>query len=995
MATSKKSDRKRTSAKRAKPVSAGGKRSKPRAKSAPPGNQRGPFIVAIGASAGGLEALEAFFSAMPSDNRFAFVVVTHQHPSHKSSLPTLLAKRTQMPIEIARDQTTLEAGRVYLNPAGKNLAALGGKLQTMELVAGESPHLPIDYFFRSLARDQDDHAICIVLSGTGTDGTLGLRAIKEYSGMVMVQDERSAQHTGMPHSAAATQLADFVLPPDQMPKQLIAYVTTAEKLGTEAPLPEADLANVLPKLFVLVRNRTGHDFSGYKLSTMQRRIERRMKVHELVRPADYLQLLQAQPHEVELLFSELLITVTQFFRDTETIVALQQILTKLVDAQPDEVSLRVWVAGCSTGEEAYSIAMLISEVAERAHKRLQLQIFATDLDPHCIEVARAAIYPHGIATDFDAMRLQRFFVAHEGGYRIAKPIRDCVVFATQNMLRDPPFTKLDMLSCRNVLIYLNPELQQRLFPLFHYALKPGGILWLGTSETAAGFADQFVALDRKARIYERRKTATGAIPLFNLRLSAPAERKPAREPARPVPFTGIGASMERVLLERFVPPTVVVSERGDIAYIQGRTGAYLEPSAGEPRHNLFAMAREGLRLALPSAIRNAARETSEVVHRGVRVGSDGNAEITDVIVKKLEDPESLRGLFRVSFERRPASNGPKGKAAQLRTKNGAHELAIEHELKQTRISLESTIEELRSSNEELKSANEELQSTNEELQSSNEELETSKEELHSLNEELQTVNAELQCNMDELARSNDDMQNLLNGTAIATLFLDSELKIKRFTEQARQVVRLIATDVGRPIGDLVSEVRYEHLTEDAQHVLSTLIPHESEVQTVRGEWLLVRMLPYRTSQNMIDGVVITFVNIDRVKHAEQLAASRALAQSIVQTVRAPLLSLNAELRILSANRAFFHLFGLEEKDVEDRSIFEIDAGALALPRLRELLAKVVAKETNVEDFEFTHVFPKLGRRRVLLNARRLEEVGDATTGCVLVALEHSAPPALS
>ena len=789
----KKSDRKHTSAKRAKKSSAAA--ASPAQSSAPLRDRRGPFIVAIGASAGGLEALEAFFSAMPSDNRMAFVVVTHQHPAHKSSLPTLLAKRTRMPIETARDQTALEAGRVYLNPAGKNLAILGGKLQTMERMPGESPHLPIDYCFRSLARDQDDHAICIVLSGTGTDGTLGLRAIKEHSGMAMVQDERSAQHAGMPHSAAATQLADFVLPPDQLPEQLIAYVATAEKLGAEAPVPEAELANVLPKLFVLVRNRTGHDFSGYKVSTMQRRIERRMKVHELVRPADYLQLLQAQPHEVELLFSELLITVTQFFRDTETIVALQDMLTKSIDAQPEDLSLRVWVAGCSTGEEAYSIAILITEVAERANKHLQLQVFATDLDPHCIEVARAGVYPHGIATDVDAARLQRFFVAHEDGYRIAKPIRDCVVFATQNMLRDPPFTKLDLLSCRNVLIYLNPELQQRLFPLFHYALKPSGILWLGTSETAAGFDDQFIALDRKARIYERRKTAPGAIPVFNLRLSGPAERKPVREPARAAPFTGIAAGMERVLLERFVPPTVVVSDRGDIAYIQGRTGAYLEPSAGEPRHNLFAMAREGLRLALPSAIRNAARETSEVVHRGVRVGTDGSAEITNVIVKKLEDPESLRGLFRVSFERSPAADGVKSKAGQARAKNGAHELAIERELKQTRLSLESTIEELRSSNEELKSSNEELQSTNEELQSSNEELETSKEELHSLNEELQTVNAELQSNMDELARSNDDMHNLLNGTAIATLFLDRELNIKRFTEQAKQLVRLIDTDV--------------------------------------------------------------------------------------------------------------------------------------------------------------------------------------------------------
>jgi two-component system CheB/CheR fusion protein len=954
----------------------------------PPAGQR-PFIVGIGASAGGLHALETFFDRMPSDSGMAFVVVTHLAPDRPSLLPELLQRRTGMPVKSATDRCMVEANHVYVSAPGMNLGLLNRTLHWMDPVPGRQPHQPIDYFFRSLARDQEDRAICVVLSGTGTDGTLGLRAIKAHAGMVMVQDESSADYSGMPHSAAATLLADYVLPPDQMPARLIAYAQAADKLAPAGAQAGGQLEVALPKIYLLLRNRLGHDFSGYKQSTMQRRIERRMRVHQLERPIDYLSLLQSEPHELDLVFQELLITVTQFFRDPEAFDALAGQLAGAIDRGSRDAPVRVWVPGCSTGEEPYSIAMLATEIAERAGKPLQLQIFATDLDSSAVETARAGHYPAGILVDVGAARLQRHFVATGNGYRITKAVRDRVIFANHNLLRDPPFTKLDLLACRNLLIYLNAELQHRLFPMFHYALEPGALLWLGTSESATGHTELFTATDRKWKIYQRRPSPLGTAPFFDRRPNLRIEQSsPQPLLPRPAATASVSHTMEGILLERFVPPSLFVSERGDIAYIYGRTGLYLEPSAGEPRHNAFVMAREGLRLCLQSAVRLAMAEEREVAHHGIAFRSNGGFESVSVIARRIVEPEALRGLVRVSFVAAPAASAA-GKSAAAPSKRGGGKALprIEKELKSVRDSWQGTLDELQNSNEELKSANEEMQSTNEELQSMNEELESSKEELQSLNEELQTVNSELQEKIEELAQLNDDMQNMLNATDIATVFLDRELRIKRFTEQARRVVRLIATDVGRPIGDLVSKIRYETLTRDAEQVLRTLLPHELEVQSLDGRWLLVRMLPYRTGHNMIDGVVITFVDIDRVKGAEVLAASRAFAESIVQTVREPLLVLDDELRIVASNVAFSRLVSLGQTELQGRTLRQLGTDERSFARLGEQLEAVITCGARVDAFELTNEFDFVVRHRFQLYARRLVDVGAGALSHILVVLE--------
>jgi two-component system, chemotaxis family, CheB/CheR fusion protein len=940
--------------------------------------------VGLGASAGGLEALEAFFDATPADTGLAFAVVTHQPSGHVSLLPELLARHAKMPVELVVDGMQVQPNHVYVSPPGKNLSILGGNLQTMDPAHGGQVHLPIDYFFRSLATDQEDGAICIVLSGTGTDGTLGLRDIKGHAGMAIVQSEGSARYSGMPSSAVATGLADYVLSPEQMPAQLIAY-TRAARAAHPSPMNEVELSDALRKIFVLLRNHTGHDFSGYKVNTMRRRVERRMRVHSIEQPLEYVRFLQANPHEIDLLFQELLIGVTSFFRDKEVFDALETALRKLVAAKPDDAALRVWVPGCSTGEEAYSIGILAAEIAARSKKRLDVQIFATDLDTESIEFARAGLYAEGVAADLAPGRLERFFTREGNRCRINKEIRGMVVFAIQNVIKDPPFTKLDLVSCRNLLIYLNADLQKRLVPVFHYALNPGGILLLGTSETTSNFEQLFEPIDRKWRIYERKPAGPNAVPP-----SFPMSTPPRGRAAVPAPASvarGVAEPVERVLLERFVPATVIANERGDIAYVYGRAGAYLEPNAGEPRPNLFAMAREGLEYELRSALRLAARDDREIERPGVQIlTDDGGKRTVNVIVKRIADPEAVRGLFRVSFE----ATKDRAPAEKPRRRSGrrVRDPEMERELKDTRDTLKGTVEELETSNEDLKSSNEELQSMNEELQSANEELETSKEELQSLNEELQTVNAEFQTKLEELSRSNDDMRNLLNSTEIATLFLDRHLRIMRFTDQISEVISVTSTDVGRPVDDFASRVRYDKLTEDARRVLDTLAPHEVEVQTNEGRWRLLRMFPYRTSQNVIDGVVITFVDIDRVKRAELLAASRAFAQSIVHTVREPLVVLDEDFRIVSANPAFFRIFQLSEDDVSGRSLFDVGGAFFPVPRLRERLGDVIAKGSTFQDMEIEHEFPDLGRRRILLNARRLEsETG--TTGHILLALEDA------
>lgn len=957
---------------------------------APVDERLGFAVVGLGASAGGLAALGEFLENMPPDSGMAFIVVTHQHPSHVSLLPELLARRTSVSVSEITDGAKVEPNHVYVAPPGKYIALLGGVLHLMSKEGTDSVHLPVDYFFRSLAADQKERAVAIILSGTGADGSLGLAAIHGEAGLVMAQEPTSAQYPGMPQSAIATRMVDFVLPAKELPTQLLAYVRG--RIGGRHETPGTpQIERILPKVFVLLRNRTGNDFSIYKPSTILRRIERRMKVHRIEEPSSYVRYLEQTPTEVTILFHEFLIGVTSFFRDPDAWAALETRLVGLIKSLPEQYVLRAWCAGCSTGEEAYSLAILLRECLDRAKCAHGVQIFATDLDPDSIEVARAGHYPAGIAANVSEPRLRRFFTKQESGYQVGREIREMVVFAPHNMLTDPPFTKLDILLCRNVLIYFDSAAQHWLLPVFHYTLGSGGVIMLGPSESTTGFDDLFSPVDKKWRIFTRKDTADGVAP--PMALSRGLGRGGLG--LRPLTTTHdqhgprIAATAQKYLLQANVPATVLISSDGNIAYIHGKTGAFLEPAAGEPSHNLFLMAREGLRLELTAAVREAAAGRS-VVRADIPVHADAGIVLVKVSVTPVEDPEALRGLYAVAFETQPEA--PKSNAASAKPEPDERGSRLELELQRTRASLQGMIEQLETSNEELKSTNEELQSTNEELQSANEELETSKEETQSLNEELQIVNAELQAKMEALSRSNDDMQNLLNSTEIATLFLDLQLRIKRFTAQATKLIRLIPADVGRPISDLANHLRYDRLAEDAAEVLRTLERKEAEVCTVDGAWRLMRIVPYRTSENLIDGLVVTFVDIDRLKRVEQASdAERALAESIVETAREPFVVLDGELRIVSANAASCRAFAVAGEDLRNRLFFTLTGGRWSVSALRPVLDRVVTAGENVLDAEVAVEQAGAVKARLLVNARRFEQAPGLPVR-ILLAFEDITEP---
>jgi two-component system CheB/CheR fusion protein len=852
------------------------------------------LVVGIGASAGGLEALQEFFGNMPADTGMGFVVVTHQHPGHVSMLPALLARSARMPVVEATDGLPVEPNHVYVGLPGGLLEIAGGVLHRLNADTAQAPHLPIDHFFRSLAGDLRERAICVVLSGTGSDGTLGMRAVKIETGMAMVQEAQSAKYGGMPASAEATGLADYVLPAAKMPAQLVAYgkhpYLKLRLSAAEAPLfPQEPLQQILAAL----RAQTGHDFTCYKLNTVRRRIERRMTVHQIKDPAEYVHYLQENPHEVDKLFAELLISVTAFFRDPQAFdVLAEKALPELLACRTEDHEFRAWVPGCASGEEAYSVAILIHECMQKLKRRFDVQIFGTDLDSHAIEAARAGVYPAGIMADVSQERLQRYFTHEGNAYHIGKEIRESLVFAPQNVVKDPPFTKLDLVVCRNLLIYFDAELQHRLLPIFHYALRPGGLLFLGPSESIGGFSGLFEAIDGKWKIF-RRKEAAAAVPLLPALPAGPVETPlaPLSPPvaAADVKRSQTAAQVERMLLSRFAPASIVVDQRGTIIYIHGRTGAYLEPSEGQPRHNILEMARQGLTRPLAAAMRQAAAERREVIRANVRMKSNGEQTNVNLSVIGIDWPEALRGLLLVTIA--PAAAPPPQATArggkEVETPPGSA-AELEHELEYVKVSYQTTVEELETSNEEMKSTNEELQSTNEELQSTNEELETSKEEMQSLNEELGTVNAELQVKVEELSRATDDMQNLLNSIRVATVFLDDRLNVNRYTEEARELFNLIPTDIGRPLSHLTSNVDYDRLTEDCQEVLRTLTSREMEVRDRNGSWHLMRILPYRTAGNVINGVVITFINVNRLKQAkEELnSAKEALERRIAERTKA-------------------------------------------------------------------------------------------------------------
>ncbi|WP_459944811.1 chemotaxis protein CheB, partial [Desulfocastanea catecholica] len=853
-------------------------------------------VVGIGSSAGGLEALTQFFTAMPEDSGLAFVLVSHLDPKHISMLPELIQNKTKMPVHQIADNMRVAANRIYVIPPDKELAILHGSLQLLDRKQAEGLHRPIDTFFRSLAEDQGNKAVGIILSGTGTDGTLGIKAIKANGGLIIVQDKDSAKFDGMPTNAAATGLADHILPPEKMPEQLLHFLRHANKVEkTMGHIEEDKINHALQKIFVLIRSVTGHDFSQYKKNTICRRIERRMYVHQIDTIDQYVSYLQESEREVFILFKELLIGVTSFFRDGETFRLLKEkYLLKLLQSKPDGYDFRIWVPGCSSGEEVYSLAIVVKECLENLGRNINVQLFGTDLDEEAIRVARAGIYPDSIAIDVSPERLERFFNKVNGHYQIKKNIRGMAVFAEQDVIKDPPFTKLDMLSCRNLLIYFGPELQEKLLPTFHYSLKPGGILLLGTSENIGRSTDLFTLLDKKWKIFERRTNHDGTTSLITLATPQPAERAPIEDTAMAARTSRDVATirlLKAILSQCDLPVCVVVDDKADLIYAHGRTGRFLEPAEGEASSNILQMARPGLKAGLTHAIRKMSTERADISIKNLRVQNNSDSQDINLIVRPLPDMQSgHRGLMLIIFDETPhekekkITHRSKGYIAEKNLDATVEDTKrLEDELRYTRENLQTTIEELETSNEELKSTNEELQSANEELQSTNEELETSKEELQSLNEEASTVNAELQGRIDELVAANDDIKNLLDATDIATIFLDIDLNIRRFTPLIASFFHLTPSDIGRSIEHFATTLKDVDIKKHATQVLRDLEKYESLVVDNRGQQYRMRVRPFRTVSNVIEGVVVTFENVTEFqKMVEALAESEASWQELVE-----------------------------------------------------------------------------------------------------------------
>lgn len=916
-------------------------------------------IVGIGASAGGLAAFEAFFAGMPKDKDpgMAFVLVQHLAPDHKSILTEIIKRYTRMQVTEVTDGMEVKPNCAYIIPPNRDMAFLNGTLQLFEPNSPRGQNMTIDFFFRSLANDQHERAICIILSGTGTDGTLGLRAIKGEGGMVIAQVPETTEYSGMPLSAIGTGLVDYQLAPIDMPNQLISYVAHAYgiKQKQEQSLLNGS-ENAIKKVFVLIRTQTGHDFSKYKPSTINRRIERRLAVQQIDTMEAYVKYLQQSPTEVEALFRDLLIGVTSFFRDKEAFKYLEsEIIPKLFREKTPGSNIRVWCTGCSTGEEAYSIAILVQEHLEKIKQSYNIQIFATDIDSQAIGIARAGLYPNSISIDLTPERISRFFIAEPGGtaYKINKTIRDMLIFSEQSLIKDPPFSKLDLIACRNLLIYLNSELQKKIIPLFHYALNPNGLLFLGSSETVGEYDALFTTIDRKLKLYQRKEDFQGLQRAVLNQILTPmvdtetVNKSPgakaishSKQPLKEI--------TEQSILRESNVAGILTNGSGDIFYLHGRTGMFLEPSPGEVGvNNVLKMAREGLKRELTTALHKASLKKETIQVEQINVKTNGHFTKVDLMVKQVATnliPEGSSPLFIILLEEAKVQKISSNSNLQVFSKEeldvNAHMEELKTELKIKEEYLQTANEELETSNEELKSSNEEMQSVNEEMQSTNEELETSKEELQSINEELSTVNSELQVKVHDLSQVNNDMNNLLSGTNIATIFLDHQQNILRFTPTANKIINLILGDIGRPVSHIVSNiVGYNNLSVDVKVVLDSLIPKEVQVQSFEGKWYNMIIQPYRTIENVIEGAVLTFVDITEIKISrDKLALSELSYRSLFETAKEGILILDGVTGMIKeANPFLINLLGYTEKELLEKEIWDIGVFKNVIPNKENLI----------------------------------------------------------
>jgi two-component system, chemotaxis family, CheB/CheR fusion protein len=820
-----------------------------------------PIIVAIGASAGGLEAIEVFFRHMPAHTGMAFVIVQHLDPHYPSMMPDIIQRYTEMPVNAAGNDLMVEPNHIYVIPPNAMLGLFNGALQLLGPTEQMQVRLPIDYLFRSLARDVRDRCVAIVLSGAGSDGSLGLKAVKEAGGMVMVQDPASASYDGMPRSAISTAMVDYILPPDVMPEQIINYWTLVPSNRT-SPVTvkrQAKMSDSIQQILFMIRTQTGHDFSQYKQTTIRRRIERLMAVNHLETLDDYVHFLQNNTVGVEVLFRDLLIGVTNFFRDKEVFESIRTTLVPqlFLNRRPDE-PLRIWVPGCSTGEEAYSIAILLREYMRILRQEYQVQIFATDIDTHALSIARIGAYSANIAMDVPEEYLQQYFLPlPDGSYQITKSVREMLVFAPHSVIKDPPFSKLDMISCRNLLIYLTVELQEQVLSYFHFALVPMGFLVLGASESVGHYEEELSVVDIHHKIYQRPQNGTSPRYKPNTTVT-PATTERAHVKTMSPQTTNLRQLTETMLLTQWTPTCIIINTRGHMRYIHGNTEKYLTMYSGEiDQLDIVQSAREDLKGPLRSAIYRAAAQQKEVHEKNILIEFENNPYVIDLIVRPLTESVANENLLAVFFQEVKGNYGADDDESMnmlLRQGQEPRYQQLQQEMMDMRAYLQTTIEELKSSNEEMQLINEELQSVNEELQ-------TSQEELRAVNEELLSSNAELEQKVEEVTWANNDLSNTLNALQTGIILLDSDFNIRRFNPAATQVFKLIPSDVGRSITDIVSDFKYDTLLQDIEKVFSSLISLDVDVQTRQGRWYALQIRPYRTLQNAIKGVVIYFNDV--------------------------------------------------------------------------------------------------------------------------------------
>lgn len=956
---------------------------KPAGDAQPAEPERGCPVVGIGASAGGLKALKELFEAMPADSGMGFVVVQHLDPKRESHMAELLGRITSMPVAEVRQGMRVEPDHVYVIRPNRELTFNRHVLHLADPSERRGARHPIDIFFRSLGEDLEERAIGVVLSGTGSNGSAGIRTIKELGGLTIAQNLETADHTGMPRSAIATGMIDDILAPAEIPDALLRHARQIEHLATQPEDLAEDGERAMNRLLAFLRARSGHEFRCYKKSTLTRRIHRRMSLCGHTQLPEYEQFLHRKPEEVDALVKDLMISVTGFFRDPGAWQALdQKVIARLVRERESGDSIRVWVPACATGEEAYTVAALLAARAEAAQKTFEVKIFATDTAEHHLESARRGVFPAAIENDVPPERLTRFFEEAEDSYRVKPELRDWVIFAPQDLLRDAPFFRLDLITCRNLLIYLEEEAQSRVLALFHFALNEGGHLFLGNAESVSHHASLFESVSKKWRIYRRLGPTRHDIIDFPIIHREGRARRATQAGPDHVPAVRPPAIAQRALAERYAPASVLIDRGNHILYFHGPTEKYLSQPAGEPTRDLLTMAREGVRRRLRGAVQEAiGRNGATSFEAWIRAG-DAMTRCA-VTVEPLRGP-TADGLLLVSFEDAEESAAPAPTTPAPEADEQAREFEFETELQRVRDELSRTIEQLETSNEELKASNEEITSMNEELQSSNEELETSKEELQSLNEEVNTVNSQLQRKVEELEDTTNDLRNLLASTDIATIFLDRRLRIRWFTPAMTQLADLVGSDVGRPLAHFATRFADRHLLTAAQGVLEKLTPVEAEVEADDARWYLRRILPYRTQDDRIGGVVVTFTEVTAAKQSEQvLRAAHEHMQSIYDTMREPLLVLSPDLRVKSANSAFYSTFQVDPEDTEGRLVYELGDRQWDIPRLRELLGDILPANQAFDDFEVEHEFAGLGRRTMLLNARRLDDVQ-----LILLAIEE-------